>query len=463
MKKLYNYNFIKLFYICLTTIVLQACDSFIDTDLPNDKINTQDVFKDIYTTKAALNDIYAQIRQNSVLSGDQKGLGFLISLYTDDLNSMARPNSNNGFYEMNNNLITANNEAINSIWNTNYKIIYNLNSFIDGLGSSTYIPEDQKKTLLAEAYFLRALIYYYLVQLFGDIPYTKTTDYNYNNKINKTNYNLVLNNIENDLIFALQGLSNTYRSNERIYPNKATANLLLSKLYLLQKNFSKAEEITTELILDKTYELETDISRTFKKNAKSTLWQFSPQESSLATQEAYTYIINTLPVTTHHLSSNIISLFEPTDTRFKNWVNSIDKEQEKWFYNFKYKNKTNNTDEYSIIMRLEEAYYVLIESLIYQNKTREAIHYMNVLRQYRNLPSIQMEQSASSLLKIMLEDSRLEFFCEHGHRFFDLKRNNKLEIIQVTKPNWKSIHTLFPIPEKEILLNPNLLPQNNGY
>jgi hypothetical protein len=66
------------------------------------------------------------------------------------------------------------------------------------------------------------------------------------------------------------------------------------------------------------------------------------------------------------------------------------------------------------------------------------------------------------LQEILLEDKR-EFFVEMGHRFLDLKRTGKLNTLQATKQNWKDIHQLWPIPQKEILLNANLKPQNPGY
>ncbi|WP_228426441.1 RagB/SusD family nutrient uptake outer membrane protein [Chryseobacterium carnipullorum] len=52
---------------------------------------------------------------------------------------------------------------------------------------------------------------------------------------------------------------------------------------------------------------------------------------------------------------------------------------------------------------------------------------------------------------------------EHGIRFFDLKRWGLLDQLIPVKTNWKSYHAQWPIPQKELLLNPNLNPQNTGY
>jgi hypothetical protein len=56
-----------------------------------------------------------------------------------------------------------------------------------------------------------------------------------------------------------------------------------------------------------------------------------------------------------------------------------------------------------------------------------------------------------------LKERFVEFFKEHGHRWFDLKRMGqaKTEIAPV-KLNWKDMDLLLP-------MNPNLKPQNSDY
>jgi hypothetical protein len=104
-----------------------------------------------------------------------------------------------------------------------------------------------------------------------------------------------------------------------------------------------------------------------------------------------------------------------------------------------------------------------MEALAYQNRTAEAVHYLNLIRHRAGLLPLPETLSKEEFINEMLSESRREFFTEGGHRFFDLKRNNKLHILKMVKPNWEDKHALLPIPEGEILLNPNLLPQNNGY
>jgi hypothetical protein len=65
----------------------------------------------------------------------------------------------------------------------------------------------------------------------------------------------------------------------------------------------------------------------------------------------------------------------------------------------------------------------------------------------------------------LLLERRHEFAVE-GHRWFDLVRFRQLEaLVPLAKPGVQPqpFHYLFPIPQGEIDLNPNLLPQNTGY
>lgn len=64
----------------------------------------------------------------------------------------------------------------------------------------------------------------------------------------------------------------------------------------------------------------------------------------------------------------------------------------------------------------------------------------------------------------LMKERKFELFTEFGHRFYDLKQHNLLDDVMLSKkPAWKSDFKLLPLPEKELLINPNLNPQNHGY
>ena len=69
----------------------------------------------------------------------------------------------------------------------------------------------------------------------------------------------------------------------------------------------------------------------------------------------------------------------------------------------------------------------------------------------------------TEILDDILQERRLEFFTEQGHRFFDLKRFEKLDSALAVKSGWNATDKLWPLPQSELLVNPFLRPQNPGY
>lgn len=445
--------------IGILCLCLTACEELVDIDLPNNQLNTEDVYSDPYTTKFALSNLYSNLRETPLFHGGS-GLSYDLGKYTDELESFKQED----YIYLNS--LNASSSPTHKYWNQSYTNIYQINAFIEGVSASSKIEEATKNAYLGEAYFLRALYYHYLCQLYGDLPYITTTDYKINSRIVKTPYLQILDLVEKDLKVALNLLENNYRHSDRIYPNKAVVELLLSKNYLLQKRFDLAETYAQKMLDNPLYTLETDLDKIFKKNARSTLWQMSPSyiaEYITYSYEADTYIIESLPPTNVALSSTLLNSFATKDLRLQFWTKEISNNKSSYFYTYKYKNANNNTDEFSIRFRLEEAYFIKTEALAYQEKVSEAVDVLNEIRTKRGLTALPNTLSKTDFITELLSEYQREFFTEGAHRFLDLKRNNRLQVLEITKPNWEAKHALLPIPETEILMNENLKPQNHGY
>ncbi|MDR0229642.1 MAG: RagB/SusD family nutrient uptake outer membrane protein [Flavobacteriaceae bacterium] len=443
--------------LLLTILLFQSCEDTIEIDLPTDQINTVNVFKDKQSATSALADLYISLREVSIFTGNSQGIGSVLGLYTDELTPTYLPPTSDTFFLFNNSLDPTR-FVISTLWNTSYSNIYAINSFISGVTNSNGITSEEKEQFLAQAYVLRAMYYQTLTQIYGDIPYTITTNYKANTKIVKTPALEVLKLIEQDLLKALETLTYSDSSSNKYYPNKAVAELILAKNYLLQKRYEKAEFYSKLVMNNPLYSIETDLSMVFKKSSKSTLWQMANSASVAPTYEAQTFVLFTIN-SGSILSNTLLSSFDNNDLRKQLWTKEFQNTGK--IHAYKYKNRRDNTDECSILFRIEEAYFILSEALIYQNKEKEAIPYLNTIRQRANLVALPNTLDKEQTLDAMLKESQKEFFIEHGRRFFDLKRNNKLSLLKPSKPNWQDKHALFPYPDKEILINPNLNPQND--
>lgn len=334
---------------------------------------------------------------------------------------------------------------------------------IEKIDNSTAIEWSERNRIKAEAIFVRSLLYFYLQQIFNEIPYTTSTDYEANSILGKIKKEELLSKIENDLQLAVSLLNDDYRSSDKIYPNKKVAQLLLAKVFLLESKWNDAEILGKNIIQSPLYSFETDLEKVFKKEGSHILWQLKPQNEGESTQEAsFFYFENSAP-NTYSVSDGLFNTFDTDDWRKNLWVTPVTSSGQTWYRYSKYKSLLDNQDEYSVIMRLEEVYFTLGESLAMQGKITEAVPYLNFTRVRAGLQPLAGITTKEQFLEELLKEKRKEFFAEFGMRFFDLKRLNRLNDLVITKPNWMHFHEALPIPQKELILNPNLAPQNTGY
>jgi hypothetical protein len=445
----------------LGCLLLTACEDLVEVDNPSNLIGTIHVFEDSQTADAALAGLYTEIRDASLMSGaGYYSANSLLAAYADDLDYFT--NDQNGVMDIHLNQPLEANTIIASLWNSAYKQIYYSNSVIYGAEHSKTLPKADKNRIKGEALLVRSLIYYYLQQLFGDVPYTTSLNYEYNRTIGKTNSAALLEQLEVDLKEAVGLLTDDYRDAERIYPNRKVAQLLLAKVYLLRENWPMAEETVETVLSSPLYGFEPDIDAVFHKDGRHILWQLKPQNSGDPTREAtFYYFANSSP-NSFVLTPDLLQSFADEDLRKQSWMEEATFNEESWFRPYKYKNRSNNTNEYSVVFRLAGAYFIIAEALARQDRFVEALPFLNATRERAGLNGLS-DLYGQDFFDALSAEKRREFFTEGGQRFMDLKRWGRLGDLSAQKTNWEAHNYVWPLPQGEMLLNPNLKPQNQGY
>ena len=111
---------------------------------------------------------------------------------------------------------------------------------------------------------------------------------------------------------------------------------------------------------------------------------------------------------------------------------------------------------------LGEQYLIRAEARAQQDNVSGAQEDLNIIRNRAGLLKTTSSDKVSILLAIEQERSK-ELFAEWGHRWFDLKRTRRTNVILgAIKSSWKSTDLVYPIPLVEITNNP-FLTQNPGY
>src|SRR5712671_6263028 len=124
--------------------------------------------------------------QSSTMASINSGL--YPGLSADELTSYSTDPNFDQFYT--NNLLPSN-ANLTGYWSDSYQYIYGANSIIDGLAKSNTVNASVKQQLTGEARFIRAFCYFYLTNLFGDVPLILTTDYTKNAMAFRAARNLV--------------------------------------------------------------------------------------------------------------------------------------------------------------------------------------------------------------------------------------------------------------------------------
>lgn len=457
-------NAIKALLALFLLIGLHSCDSFVEVDLPKSQLINTTVFEDYGTASAALTDIYSKIRDKGILTGTNTGISNQLGNYTDEIIPFGTP-SNPSFNFYNNTLLPSN-SGIAEYWNTAYNQVYAANAIIEGCEKSTGLSVEHKEQLTGEALFIRALSHFYLVNLFGDIPYITQTDFTKNSTVTRTASAEVYQNIIKDLNACIKLLPLTYSDAERTRPCAYTAKALLARVYLYNKAYAQAANEASALINQTgIFELEQDTNEVFLINSKETVWQLQAAAAGENTLEAQIFVFNFAPPVAVALNPVLVNSFTKEDLRKSVWIRAVSDENSTWYHAHKYKEIefTPVSKEYSIVFRLAEQYLIRAEARALQGDLIGAKEDLNKIRHRAGLDNT-LAISQEQILQAVLSERQWEFFSEHGHRFFDLKRLSRLdEKLSSVKPGWNSADALFPIPQSELSTNPNLRPQNPGY
>ncbi|MEI7487090.1 MAG: RagB/SusD family nutrient uptake outer membrane protein [Chryseobacterium sp.] len=197
----------------------------------------------------------------ALLKGDADGGGFFNNLYRvgeygGDNIDISGTTSDQFFYYYNYRSIK-NNGRSNTIWNAGYKAIIGCNKVISKFSEGKDAETDQ---LIGENYFLRAYVYFSLVNVFGR-PYNqgtgnlgvplKTSD-DVNELLPRATVGAIYDQITNDLKKAEQLMT---LDKKNIYASKEAAQALLSRVYLYMENNDKTIEYADKVINSGKYAL----------------------------------------------------------------------------------------------------------------------------------------------------------------------------------------------------------------
>ena len=458
------------FSVALIVLLLfpSGCTKLVEVSPPINTISAAKTFDSDQTATAALIAIYNDMRYNKLFCGG--GTTIYSGQSSDELDN-GRGLSNP---YLSNTLTAINSTAGTTFWTPAYYDIFMANAVVEGVAGSSTVTTAIKNQLTGEAKFLRAYCYFYLLNLFGDVPLVLSSDFNKTSLLSRTSTDEVYQQIKKDLTDAKNLLIADYSlsNGERIRANKWAAAALLARTYLYQKQWDSAVAQTSAVINSGSYQLMDSLNDVFLKNKAETILQLQTINASpWAVNEAQSFVPpNGRPIAVYYLDSQLVKAFEPGDMRFTHWLGFGVFSGVTYYYPYKYKVRTaspnGNITEYYVLLRLAEQYLIRAEAEAQLGDLASAINDLDTIRKRAGLPNLSSGLSREQVLAAVAQERRIELFAEWGHRWLDLKRTGQalsvLSQIPLKNGRINENQLLYPIPLTEIQTDPNLI-QNPGY
>tara|TARA_R110002050_G_scaffold30192_4_gene77147 strand:- start:2919 stop:4307 length:1389 start_codon:yes stop_codon:yes gene_type:complete len=459
-------KYTKLIYVSFVffLLCLYGCEDYVNVDFPNSQVVGDMVFESDPLATAAVDGIYHQMfNPENFASGGQGSVTAVAGLSADELK--ASPFSPT-LGEFNQNNIDPSNSRNNAVWSSAYNNIYAVNAALEQLENSNHVSQDLRQQLRGEVYFLRAFIYFYLVNLYGELPLVTSTNFDDNALAYRVSTDEVYQLIISDLQQARTLLAEAYRTGERTQANYYTATALLARVSLFNGQWQDASNFSSEVIeATGLYTLNENLNDVFLANSTEAIWQLKPIGGN--TNEGDLFILNSSPASGYldpvYLRESFVNTFASDDLRLLQWINTFEIDNQLFYYPYKYKIglSTNAPSEYSMVLRLAEMYLIRAEARYALNDNQGALEDLNTIRERAGLQSLTI--SGTLLMDAIQKEKKKEFMVEWGHRWLDLKRwNLQGQVLSPLKPDWQMTDNLYPIPAQELERDPNL-DQNLGY
>ncbi|MDR7132380.1 hypothetical protein J2X69_004747 [Algoriphagus sp. 4150] len=256
-------------YILYLGILLSAtsCDSFLE-EKPRDEVATNQYFSRPEHARDAVNALYRrgamQMYQTGVYSGARAMFGPYLSGFVDN------DYKGQEFHVQRGQTMTFDglnlSDYFNSMWSDIYAGISRSNNAIKYIPTTPGLPEADAERYMAEAKFFRAMNYYYLVRMFGDVPLiTEPYESLENLFLERTPAAQIYELIVDDLNAAIggSGLANVAMSDNSGRISKTVAQTVLAEVYLTmsgaaigENNYANSAEVAKAIINSGVHSLE---------------------------------------------------------------------------------------------------------------------------------------------------------------------------------------------------------------
>lgn len=483
MKLKYN-----LIAIALLGFSFSSCSDFLEQN-PQTDLSENDFYKTADDILSAVNGAYSSLQEGDIY-GNWYVFGEIPSDNTRNQlsGSVTTQNEFDQFY------IDTQNSMIANFWKAAYKVINRTNTIlgrIDGIEINTELANRYK----LECKFIRALMYFNLVRVYGDVPLVlKEISISESYDILREPKENVYNQIIADLKEA-QDLPVSYSTAEDGRATQGAAKALLANVYMTLHKYAEAETILAEIINSGRYSLlentpgslnidgYKNVFSPVNHNSKEGIFEIqflkggygegSNYANNFAPENSGTNVVavggtggNNIP------EIDIYNAYEEGDLRrdFSMSLGYYDnRKNNEWvesryvckFMDVPYQN--NDASNNYPVIRYADVILMYAEALNQNGKTAEACKYLNMTRrrgfgyQTTETSPVDLQTTDKAQFALMVEQERRVELAFENHRWFDLIRTGRaVEVMRSKGFSLNETNLICPIPQKQIDVNPKL-------
>lgn len=483
MKLKYN-----LIAIALLGFSFSSCSDFLEQN-PQTDLSENDFYKTADDILSAVNGAYSSLQEGDIY-GNWYVFGEIPSDNTRNQlsGSVTTQNEFDQFY------IDTQNSMIANFWKAAYKVINRTNTIlgrIDGIEINTELANRYK----LECKFIRALMYFNLVRVYGDVPLVlKEISISESYDILREPKENVYNQIIADLKEA-QDLPVSYSTAEDGRATQGAAKALLANVYMTLHKYAEAETILAEIINSGRYSLlentpgslnidgYKNVFSPVNHNSKEGIFEIqflkggygegSNYANNFAPENSGTNVVavggtggNNIP------EMDIYNAYEEGDLRrdFSMSLGYYDnRKNNEWvesryvckFMDVPYQN--NDASNNYPVIRYADVILMYAEALNQNGKTAEACKYLNMTRrrgfgyQTTETSPVDLQTTDKAQFALMVEQERRVELAFENHCWFDLIRTGRaVEVMRSKGFSLNETNLICPIPQKQIDVNPKL-------
>lgn len=507
-------NIISKILLCLSLLLpASSCRDFLDENSKS-QLTPDTFFRSDAEAQLAVNGIY-QILHTKSLYND---VG-LDKFYLHGADEVAANRAEDG--DVHNYTFNEASQFILDTYNDLYVVARNCALFLESIEKSKGISDNYRKQAVGEILFLRALAYFHLTNIWGDVPYFRTLpDIDQLATITRTDKSIIRREMKADLEKAFDLLPGSYSGDNLGRATKWAAATLKAKYHMMAAEWEGMRDECVKVINSGEFSLLEDYAAVF--NQKDPLKQYNREIIFAIDFTGKNRVINILSSFRVNNYNPRVGRDEPFDmTRLQEFQAALAARNEnmtgygkaiplpeladksnweegdlryeksivtsylgfklRWPYfskmwnldqaNSSRDNSTNN----NVVFRLADLYLMAAEAENELNGPANAYQYVNKVRER----AFEVDKPWAGLTQIEFRrkiraERKFELAGEGGRRMdlvrwgilVETVRNTKHRSFNNPQDNILDRHVLYPIPQQEILLNPRLLetdPTNNGY